>query len=103
MAKSKIKYSCTACGAEASKWIGQCPECEAWNTLVEMVVQGTVAREGRFAGYTGSAGTTQVQSLAQVSPDDVARTPTGIGEFDRVLGGGMVSGSVVLIGGDPGI
>lgn len=103
MAKSKIKYSCTACGAEASKWIGQCPECEAWNTLVEMVVQGTVAREGRFAGYTGSAGTIQVQSLAQVSPDDVARTPTGIGEFDRVLGGGLVSGSVVLIGGDPGI
>ena len=104
MAKSKIKYSCSACGGETSKWVGQCPECEAWNTLVEVVVQGGgVAREGRFAGYAGSAGAIQVQSLAQVSPDDVARTPTGIGEFDRVLGGGMVPGSVVLLGGDPGI
>ncbi|MFO7592730.1 MAG: DNA repair protein RadA [Pseudomonadota bacterium] len=103
MAKSKIKYSCTACGAEANKWVGQCPECEAWNTLVEMVVQGAVAREGRFAGYAGSAGDIEVQLLSEVSPDDVARTPTGIGEFDRVLGGGMVPGSVVLLGGDPGI
>ncbi|MGM0593877.1 MAG: DNA repair protein RadA [Pseudomonadota bacterium] len=102
MAKAKLKYSCTACGAEANKWVGQCPECEAWNTLVEMVVQGGGSREGRFAGYAGTAAA-EVQQLSEVTPDDVARTPTGIGEFDRVLGGGMVPGSVVLIGGDPGI
>lgn len=103
MAKVKVNYSCSACGAQASKWAGQCPDCEAWNTMVEVVQQGTSLRSGRFAGYAGSAGAVQVQSLAEVSPDDVARIPTGVGEFDRVLGGGMVAGSVVLIGGDPGI
>lgn len=102
MAKAKIKYTCTECGAETSKWVGQCPECGAWNTLMESVVQPGTPREGRFAGYAGTAASS-VQSLDQVSPDDVQRTPTGIGEFDRVLGGGMVPGSVVLIGGDPGI
>lgn len=103
MAKDKRKYSCSECGAETSKWVGQCPECQEWNTLVELVVQGGPPRAGRFAGYAGSAGALEVQTLAEVSPDDVARTPTGIGEFDRVLGGGMVPGSVVLLGGDPGI
>ncbi len=103
MAKVKVNYSCSACGAQASKWAGQCPDCEAWNTMVEVAQQSTSLRSGRFAGYAGSAGAVQVQSLAEVSPDDVARIPTGVGEFDRVLGGGMVAGSVVLIGGDPGI
>ncbi len=103
MAKAKINYSCSACGATANKWAGQCPDCEAWNTMVEVMVQATPARSGRFAGYTGEAGTTSVQLLREVSADDVARTPTGISEFDRVLGGGLVPGSVVLIGGDPGI
>jgi len=70
--------------------------------MVEISVQSS-PRSGRFAGYAGSAGAVQVQALSEVAPDDVARTPTGIGEFDRVLGGGMVPGSVVLIGGDPGI
>jgi len=103
LAKDKLKYSCSECGAETSKWVGQCPDCQQWNTLVEVVVQGSAPRAGRFAGYAGSAGALEVQTLAEVSPDDVARTPTGIGEFDRVLGGGMVPGSVVLLGGDPGI
>lgn len=103
MAKDKIRYSCTACGAEANKWVGQCPDCEAWNTMVEIMIQGSSPRDGRFAGYAGSAGTLEVRPLSEVTPDDVARTPTGIGEFDRVLGGGMVPGSVVLLGGDPGI
>ena len=102
MAKAKVNYSCTACGAQTTKWAGQCPDCEAWNTMVEIAVQSS-ARSGRFAGYAGTAGAVQVQPLSEVAPDDVARTPTGIGEFDRVLGGGMVPGSVVLIGGDPGI
>ena len=102
MAKAKVNYSCSACGAQVSKWAGQCPDCEAWNTMVEIVTQ-SAPRSGRFAGYAGSGGAVQVQQLSEVTPDDVARTPTGIGEFDRVLGGGMVPGSVVLIGGDPGI
>ncbi len=102
MAKAKVNYSCSACGAQTTKWAGQCPDCEAWNTMVEIAVQSS-PRSGRFAGYAGSAGAVQVQQLSEVTPDDVARTPTGIGEFDRVLGGGMVPGSVVLIGGDPGI
>ncbi len=71
--------------------------------MVEIVQQSPSLRSGRFAGYAGSAGTVKVQALSEVAPDDVARVPTGIGEFDRVLGGGMVAGSVVLIGGDPGI
>ncbi len=102
MAKPKVNYSCTACGAQVSKWAGQCPDCEAWNTMVEIAVQPS-PRSGRFAGYAGTSRSGQIQLLSEVAPDDVARTPTGIGEFDRVLGGGMVPGSVVLIGGDPGI
>ena len=102
MAKAKTNYSCSACGAQTTKWAGQCPDCEAWNTMVEIAVQSS-PRSRRFVGYAGSAGAVQVQQLSEVTPDDVARTPTGIGEFDRVLGGGMVPGSVVLIGGDPGI
>jgi DNA repair protein RadA/Sms len=103
LAKAKINYSCTACGAETNKWVGQCPECEAWNTLMEISVVAPLRREGRFAGYAGSAEALAIRTLSEVTPDDVARTPTGIGEFDRVLGGGMVPGSVVLLGGDPGI
>jgi DNA repair protein RadA/Sms len=71
--------------------------------MIEVAVVATPARGGRFAGYAGSAGASEVQLLREVSADDVARTPTGISEFDRVLGGGLVPGSVVLIGGDPGI
>ena len=95
-------YTCNACGAQLNKWAGQCPECEAWNTMVE-VVQSAAAKSPRFAGYAGDSPHLGVQDLATITPDDVARIPTGVGEFDRVLGGGMVAGSVVLIGGDPGI
>ena len=103
MAKAKSNYSCSACGASASKWAGQCADCGEWNTLIEVAVVETSPRGGRFAGYAGTAGAIGVQLLREVSADDVARTPTGISEFDRVLGGGLVPGSVVLIGGDPGI
>ncbi len=106
MAKAKVAYSCTECGAQQPKWAGQCPDCGAWNSLVEVAAVaggGSGARAGRFTTYAGEAGESRVQSLADVSPDDVARLPTGVGEFDRVLGGGLVPGSVVLIGGDPGI
>lgn len=103
MAKDKKQYNCSECGAISPKWAGQCGECNAWNSLIEVVVEATPARAGRFSGYTGGAVAQEVRNLSEVAADDVQRTVTGIGEFDRVLGGGLVPGSVVLIGGDPGI
>ncbi len=104
MAKSKTVYSCTECGAQQSKWGGQCPDCKAWNTLVETVAVAAAGKPNpRFAGYAGAADKVVVQNLSDVTPDDVARTPTGQAELDRVLGGGLVPGSVILIGGDPGV
>ncbi len=104
MAKSKTVYSCSECGAQQSKWGGQCPDCKAWNTLVETVAVATAGKPNpRFAGYAGAADKVVVQNLGDVTPDDVARTPTGQAELDRVLGGGLVPGSVILIGGDPGV
>ncbi|MBF4987514.1 DNA repair protein RadA [Methylophilus sp. 14] len=98
MAKAKTQYTCTECGASEPKWQGQCPSCQAWNTLVETVPE--VATQSRFASL---APTAQLQKLADVEAQDVSRQATGIAEFDRVLGGGLVAGGVVLIGGDPGI
>jgi DNA repair protein RadA/Sms len=98
MAKAKTQYTCTECGATEPKWQGQCPSCHAWNTLVETVPE--TATQSRFASL---APTAQLQKLADVEAQDVSRQPTGIAEFDRVLGGGLVAGGVVLIGGDPGI
>ena len=103
MAKSKTVYSCTECGSQQPKWAGQCPDCNAWNSMVEVVAVATPAKANpRFSGYAGNA-EAAVQSLAEVKPGDVERTPTVQAELDRVLGGGLVPGSVVLIGGDPGI
>ncbi|MDD5298226.1 MAG: DNA repair protein RadA [Rhodocyclaceae bacterium] len=99
MAKPKTHYSCTECGGASPKWQGQCPACGAWNTLVETVAE-TVA-SSRFAGLAGTA--SRVQSLSDIQPREDERIATGIEEFDRVLGGGLVAGGVVLIGGDPGI
>lgn len=98
MAKAKTQYTCTECGASEPKWQGQCPSCNAWNTLVETVPE--TATQSRFASL---APTAQLQKLADVEAQDVSRQATGIAEFDRVLGGGLVAGGVVLIGGDPGI
>lgn len=98
MAKAKTQYTCTECGATEPKWQGQCPSCNAWNTLVETVPEA--ATQSRFASL---APTAQLQKLADVEAQDVSRQATGITEFDRVLGGGLVAGGVVLIGGDPGI
>ncbi|MEY3201626.1 MAG: hypothetical protein RIR70_1176 [Pseudomonadota bacterium] len=99
MARPKLQFSCTECGATAPKWQGQCPGCGAWNTLVESIAE-TVST-GRFASIAGSAGKLCV--LSDIRPAESPRIPTGIEEFDRVLGGGLVAGGVVLIGGDPGI
>jgi len=102
MAKAKVMYSCTECGAKAPKWTGQCVDCGAWNSLTEVTAVVTT-RNTRFNGFAGEAGQQVVQRLTAVTPDDVQRLPTSIAEFDRVLGGGLVPGSVVLLGGDPGI
>jgi DNA repair protein RadA/Sms len=98
MAKVKTAYVCTECGGQSSKWQGQCPNCGVWNTLVETIAATPSSRFQALAGAPGA-----VRTLASVEPQDNARTPTGIEEFDRVLGGGLVAGGVVLLGGDPGI
>jgi DNA repair protein RadA/Sms len=101
MAKAKSVYSCTECGGQVLKWQGQCPHCQAWNTLVESVAEaGSPSSSNRF-GQIAEAG--KVQRLSEVEAREESRIPTGIEEFDRVLGGGLVPGGVVLIGGDPGI
>jgi len=98
MAKAKTAYSCTECGGQSSKWQGQCPHCGAWNTLVEAIV---VPRASRFQAVAGTGNI--VRPLASVHPALSQRATTGIEEFDRVLGGGLVAGGVILLGGDPGI
>ncbi len=98
MAKTKTIYSCTECGATSLKWQGQCPGCDAWNTLVEAIAEKPANH--RFESLAPKAA---LQTLADIEAREVERIPTGIGEFDRALGGGLVAGGVVLIGGDPGI
>ncbi len=102
MAKPKTAFVCSECGASSSKWQGQCGDCGAWNTLSEIVVSAPTA-EGRRAGYAGQSSAAVITRLDQVPQGVESRTEVGIGELDRVLGGGLVDGSVVLIGGDPGI
>jgi DNA repair protein RadA/Sms len=99
MAKAKSVYSCTECGGQVLKWQGQCPHCQAWNTLVETVAEPAPAAN-RF-GLVAQAG--RLQRLSEVEAREESRIRTGIEEFDRVLGGGLVPGGVVLLGGDPGI
>jgi DNA repair protein RadA/Sms len=98
MAKAKTIYTCTECGGQTLKWQGQCPHCTAWNTLVE-----TIAEKAAGSRYQSTAEASKLQQLADVDAREDPRRPTGIEELDRVLGGGLVSGGVVLIGGDPGI
>lgn len=100
MAKDKSIFTCNECGGTSPKWLGKCPSCAAWNTLVESVAGPESGVRNRFAAL---AGTAEVAVLADIEASDVDRTPTGHAELDRVLGGGIVEGGVVLIGGDPGI
>ena len=100
MAKAKTIYTCTECGGQSPKWQGQCPHCEAWNTLVESTVESAKPGTNRFATLGGRS---EIVTLSDVEAADFPRLPTLIGEFDRALGGGLVEGGVVLIGGDPGI
>lgn len=94
MTKNKIQYQCQACGYMSPKWLGKCPDCGGWNTMVE---------EMKTVSMRGIIMKTKPQPLNSISAGDERRTPTGIVEFDRVLGGGVVEGSVILVGGDPGI
>ncbi|MEE8288048.1 MAG: DNA repair protein RadA [Nitrosomonadaceae bacterium] len=97
MAKSKSIYSCTECGGQTLKWQGQCPYCQVWNTLVETIADKITSR------FTQVSEISQVQNLGKVKAGVEPRFSTGVAEFDRVLGGGLVHGGVVLLGGDPGI
>ena len=103
MAKEKTLFSCTDCGGTSPKWLGKCPSCGAWNTLVESVAETPGASKNRYSGMAALAPSAAVATLAEIEASDVARTPSGQEELDRVLGGGIVEGGVVLIGGDPGI
>jgi DNA repair protein RadA/Sms len=103
MAKDKTVFSCSECGGTTPKWLGKCPHCGAWNSLVETAAEGPGAGKNRFAGRAGLAPSAELKVLSQIEASDFARTPTGQEELDRVLGGGIVEGAVVLIGGDPGI
>ena len=94
MAKAKKAYVCTKCGAHSVKWQGQCPDCDAWNTLTQTSVSS--------AGKSAVKGP-EPTALGDLTDDPGLRYRTGFGEFDRVLGGGLVPGSVVLLGGDPGV
>jgi DNA repair protein RadA/Sms len=96
MVKQKRLFSCDQCGASFGKWAGQCPECQAWDTLNEQPI-----RPASFVGYSGAL--QRVQAMGEIEFESAPRILTGMNELDRVLGGGLVRGSVVLIGGDPGV
>lgn len=103
MAKAKVAYVCTECGADHAKWQGQCSACNQWNTLQEFVVSSKKsATKAARTGYAGSAGQQSIQRLAEVNLTEVPRVTSNMQEFDRVLGGGLVPGSAILIGGHPG-
>ena len=100
MVKTKIEFVCRECGASHYQWAGQCLECKAWNTLEEIVVsQVTSSRPESLKDLPAS----KVQNLSEITTENNTRLTTGLSELDRTLGGGLVDGSVVLIGGDPGI
>ena len=105
MAKDKTLYTCTECGGTSPRWLGKCPSCQAWNTLVETVADVASSGKNRLSSntYAGLAQAQPVMPLSAIEASDFARTASGLDELDRVLGGGIVEGGVVLIGGDPGI
>ena len=101
MAKEKTVFFCKECGYETSKWQGQCPGCHAWNTLVE----APAAKKGRnsVAGRISQMPAVKPARLNEIETQEECRRATGMMELDRVLGGGIVPGSLILVGGDPGI
>lgn len=103
MAKARnTAFFCKECGYESAKWLGQCPVCKEWNTFVEEpVAQAKKAPSGQIAAV-GAGKTAVPVHISEISLDEQDRTPTGFGELDRVLGSGIVKGSLVLVGGDRG-
>ena len=103
MAKAKSIHVCSACGYESPRWYGRCPACEAWNSLEETMAASSEAlprqKEKKQRGGTGA----QVLSIRDIEADDQMHQPTGMEELDRVLGGGIVEGSLTLLGGEPGV
>ena len=102
-AKSATLFYCQECGYESAKWMGQCPACRTWNSFVEEPVRKAQAETGKEKHAGFSSGGKKPAKLSEISADEEDRIPSGIGELDRVLGGGIVPGSLVLVGGDPGI
>ncbi len=104
MAKDRTIYTCTECGGTSPKWLGKCPHCNAWNTLIEGVAESNAPAKNRYSSqFQSLAKALEVTALADIEATAMQYTPTGHEELDRVLGGGIVEGGVVLIGGDPGI
>lgn len=103
MAKApKTAYVCNDCGAEFSRWQGQCSACKAWNTITEVRLISTAkSKNDRFSGYAGET-QAKIQTLSEISLQETPRFSSGFSELDRVLGGGIVPGSAILIGGHPG-
>ncbi|EWH12287.1 DNA repair protein RadA [Catenovulum agarivorans DS-2] len=101
MAKSKTAWVCNECGADFTRWMGQCSECKSWNTITEYKVAKQPAASAKYAGYAGQV-TAKIETLESIELTELPRISSGLQEFDRVLGGGIVPGSAVLIGGSPG-
>ena len=101
MVKSRIQYQCSECGTSLPKWTGQCPDCHAWNTLTEVITETAKSRVSRLREF--KTNTAEVTYLDKVSGLESARIASGLPELDRAIGGGLVNGSVLLLGGDPGI
>ena len=102
--RAKTAHVCVECGASHAKWQGQCEACGAWNTLAEVTLEAEAAKSAsRHGHWAGAPDQARITPLAEVRHEEASRVSTGMGELDRVLGGGLVAGSVVLVGGDPGI
>src|SRR6185437_5516828 len=100
MAKIKIKFACTDCGTESPKWLGKCPGCGAWNTMAEETETAVKAPVGRGHLHRTKE---KARPIIDIESGREPRVPTGLSELNRVLGGGLVPGSLLLVGGDPGI
>ena len=103
MAKPALRYVCQSCGAASPKWTGRCESCGAWNSLVEEIPRDSLPVGRKTSGKAGSSGRNVTFSSLEAAGPAPARLVTGIAEFDRVVGGGLVRGSAVLVAGDPGI
>ena len=102
MGRARSAFVCTECGARAARWLGRCPTCGAWSTIVEEP-ETTAPRAAEFVAPDTTAKTGRPVALRDIAGGGVPRIPTGIPELDRVLGGGLVPGAVILLGGEPGI